>query len=400
VRVLLALTYYRPHLSGLTLYVERLATALAGRGHDVTVLASQHDPSLPRESVEGGVRVVRAPVAFWIGKGPVMAAHGRLSTRLLRTHEVVSIHLPQLEAASLALRARALRRPALLTYHCDLLLPPGLVNRAADRVVAGSNFAAAALATRIIAYTTDYAESVPLLRRFREKLEIVPPPVVMAQPDERTVENFRRRHSLVRPDGTLRPVIGMAARLATEKGVDVLVAALPALERRFPDIRVLFAGPYEGIAGEEAYRARLTPAIEALGDRWQFLGPLDPATEMPAFLAALDCLVVPSVNSTESFGLVQVEAMLCGTPVVASALPGVRQVVRTTGMGEIAAVGDAAGLAAGVERVLEAPERYRRPRSEIEQMYDLEATVERYEDLFARSLRTASRGSRTSSRRA
>ena len=398
-RILLALTYYRPHLSGLTLYVERLATALVARGHDVTVLASQHDPSLPPEAVEDGVRIVRVPVTFRVGKGPVMASHGRFATRLLRSHEVVSIHLPQLEAASLALQAWALRRPALLTYHCDLLLPPGLVNRAADRVVAGSNFAAAALATQIIAYTTDYAESVPLLRRFREKLEIVPPPVVMAQPDELGVEEFRRRHLLVRPDGTLRPVIGMAARLATEKGVDVLLSALPSLQRRFPDLHVLFAGPYVGIAGEEAYRARLAPAIEALGDSWSFLGPLDPAAEMPSFLAALDCLVVPSINSTESFGLVQVEAMLCGTPVVASALPGVREVVRTTAMGEIAAVGDAAALADGIRRVLEAPERYWRPRSEIETMFDLETTVERYEELFARSLRRAFRGGRTSPKR-
>ena len=90
-------------------------------------------------------------------------------------------------------------------------------------------------------------------------------------------------------------------------------------------------------------------------------------------------LVLPSTNSTESFGMVQVEAMLCGVPVVASDLPGVRQPVRMTGMGEIAPVKDAAGLAQRLLSVLESPERYRRPREEIDRTF-----VRRPDDLGVR----------------
>jgi glycosyltransferase involved in cell wall biosynthesis len=386
VRILIALTFYRPHVSGLTIYVERLATALAARGHQVTILTSQHDPELARDTVLDGVRVVRVPVSFWVGKGVMMPSHGRWAARLLSKHDVVSIHVPQLEAATLALRARLRRRPAFLTYHCDLLLPPGALNRVADRVVGASNRAAAALATRIIAYTADYADNTPLLRRFREKVDVVPPPVVMPAADRDDVEAFRARHGLLREDGSRTPTIGMAARLATEKGVDVLMRALPLLKETFPDLKVLFAGPHEGIVGEELYRAQLLPELDALGDAWQFLGTLDPVGEMPSFLSAIDCLVVPSVNSTESFGLVQVEAMLCGTPVVASALPGVREVIRTTGMGEIVPPGDSVALAGALERVLAGPERYYRRRDEIEAVYDLSATVGRYEELFTAAL--------------
>ena len=386
-RILLALTFYRPHLSGLTLYVERLARALAERGHEVTVLTSQHDAALPLESVEHGVSVVRVPVRFWIGKGPVMTSYGRTASRLLRSHDVLSLHLPQLEAASLALRAQRRRRPVFLTYHCDLLLPSGVLNRVADRVVAVSNRTAAKAAERIVAYTADYAESVALLRRHRSKLEVIPPPVVMPRPADGAVDAFRRAHGVSEDGAAKRPLIGMAARLATEKGVDVLLDAVATLECTLPDFRILFAGPYAGVAGEEEYRARVTPAIDALGDRWVFLGPLDPVAEMPAFLSSLDCLVVPSVNSTESFGLVQVEAMLSGTPVVASGLPGVRQVVRTTGMGEVVPPRDPAALADAIVRVVQSPDHYTRPRSEIEAIYDIDATVEHYERLFARHLR-------------
>ena len=388
-RILLALTFYRPHLSGLTLYVERLARALAERGHEVTVLTSQHDAALPLESVEHGVSVVRVPVRFWIGKGPVMTSYGRTASRLLRSHDVLSLHLPQLEAASLALRARRRRRPVFLTYHCDLLLPSGVLNRLANRVVAVSNRTAAQAAERIVAYTADYAESVALLRRHQSKLEVIPPPVVMPRPADGAVDSFRRTHGVSEDGAAKRPLIGMAARLATEKGVDVLLDAVTTLERTAPDFRILFAGPYEGVAGEEEYRARVTPAIDALGDRWVFLGPLDPVAEMPAFLTSIDCLVVPSVNSTESFGLVQVEAMLSGTPVVASGLPGVREVVRTTGMGEVVPPRDPAALADAIVRVVQCPDHYTRPRAEVAAIYDIDATVDQYERLFARHLRVA-----------
>src|SRR5262249_27368819 len=68
-RVLLSLTYYRPYVSGLTIYVERLGRALAERGHYVTVLTSQYEGSLPREELLDGVHVVRVPVAARISKG-------------------------------------------------------------------------------------------------------------------------------------------------------------------------------------------------------------------------------------------------------------------------------------------------------------------------------------------
>jgi glycosyltransferase involved in cell wall biosynthesis len=134
--------------------------------------------------------------------------------------------------------------------------------------------------------------------------------------------------------------------------------------------------------GEESYYQRLMPMIQELGaEHWEFLGVLS-QDEMPAFYAACDVLVVPSLNSTESFGLVQVEAMLCGTPSIASNLPGVRQPPRMTGMGEVTPIGDSDALAEAIIRIIRQPRDYARPRDAIADTFSLERTVSGYEALL------------------
>ena len=322
------------------------------------------------------MRVVRVPVAFHLSKGVIMPSFGFHATRLVKEHDVLSVHLPQFDAWGLALRGRLFKKPCVLTYHCDLELPPGAFNRVIDQGTFAANFVAAMLSDSIVAYTQDYADHSRILRRFPGKIRIILPPVVMPEPAPEAVEAFREGHGL---GG--RPVLGFAARFATEKGIEVLVDAVPKLRERFPDFKVLFAGPYKDIMGEEGYRAKLFPRIEAMGGQWEFLGILEPG-QMPAFYASLDVLLVPSLNMTESFGLVQVEAMLCGTPVVASSLPGVRQPVRMTGMGEVVPIGDFRALGDAVIRILEDKDKYFRPRQEIENLFGLEQTVQGYERLF------------------
>jgi glycosyltransferase involved in cell wall biosynthesis len=161
--------------------------------------------------------------------------------------------------------------------------------------------------------------------------------------------------------------------------------AFPRILEEYPDARILYAGQYRDVMGEQEYFEKLAPQIRRYRDmgKWTFLGVLTPL-QMAAFYPNLDVIVVPSLNSTESFGLVQVEAMLRGTPSVASDLPGVRQPVLQTGMGEIAPVGDAGGLAEAILKVLDDRASYVRPSEEIAAMFSTERTVHDYEALFGR----------------
>lgn len=378
-RILIILTYYRPHTSGLTIYAERLAQAFARRGHTVTVMTSQYDKSLPLEEMAGGVRIVRVPVLMRVSKGVIMPSFGITANRLVRQHDVIQLHLPQFDAAGIALRGRLLKKPTVITYHCDLRMPPGLLSWAANQAVLLMNELAARFTHRIVTYTQDYAENSPYLRRYLHKLKVIPPPVELPQVTPQAVQEFRQRTN----PNNRKPVIGMAARLATEKGVEVLVEALPKILDAYPQAQVQFAGTYQNIVGEEAYFAKIMPRIARFqqSGAWQFLGNLTPE-QMACFYPNLDVLVLPSLNSTEAFGLVQIEAMISGTPSIASNLPGVRQPVRIHEMGKVVKIGDPHSLAEALLEVLGNRPAYIRDAQPIRQRYLPDTIAEEYEKLF------------------
>lgn len=378
-KILIVLTYYRPHISGLTIYAERLARAFTQRGHKVTVLTSRFDRNLPLDEIVDGVRIVRAPVLFRLSKGVIMPTFGFLANRLVKENDVIQLHLPQFDAAGISLRGRLLKKPTVITYHCDLRLPPGLFNRLANFGVSVMNQLTALFTHRIVTYTQDYAENSPYLREYLKKLQVIPPPVVLPAVTSLEVQRFEKDHN---PQGR-RPLIGMAARFATEKGVEVLLKALPRVIETFPKATVQFVGTYQNVMGEETYFERLRPEIEKYqaSGNWQFLGELNPQ-QMAAYFPNLDVLTLPSLNSTEAFGLVQIEAMMNGVPCVASSLPGVRQPVAVHKMGAIFPIGDSEALADRLIEVLQKQPKGKKPEVNFEQ-YEPDRVAAAYESLFA-----------------
>jgi glycosyltransferase involved in cell wall biosynthesis len=384
-RILVVLTYYRPHTSGLTIYAERLAKALVKRGHDVTVLTSQYDKDLPLEEIVDGVKIIRVPVLFRISKGVIMPKFGRMASEMVKSHDVVQLHLPQFDAAGVALRGRLWKKPTVITYHCDVHMPAGLISWAANQAVRIMNNLAALFTHQIVTYTQDYADNSNYLRRYLDKLHVILPPVELPLISDEEIYQFEEKNN---PEKK-HPVIGMAARFATEKGVEILLDALPAILAEHPDAQVWFAGPYENIIGEEAYAARLMPRIEEYqkSRTWHFLGTLNPQ-KMAAYYPNLDVLVLPSLNATEAFGLVQIEAMMNGVPCVASNLPGVRRPVQMHGMGEVIPIGDSKALGEAVNRILANPTKYKKDPIEIASHYLPEQVAQEYEELFNNLLKT------------
>lgn len=374
-KILICLLYYVPHRTGLTIHVQRVAEELARRGHEVTVLTARYKLSLPRDDeMHNGVRVVRLwtpPIP--ISRGMVMPAYPWAALGLMLQHDIVWVNTPMLETGLVAALARLSRRNVIITHHGDLVLPDGRMNRFICKTMFLMYRVLANQAARLVAYSQDYADHSYYLQPYMAKVRPIYPPIHMPPPNPERVQVLRAQWS---KDGG--PVIGFSGRFVEEKRPDLLIRALEVVNQIYPNARVVFAGEYQ-IPYEKTWE-KYQALVQQYRDQLIFLGLIDDMQAMADFYAACDVLALTS--DTECFALVQVEAMLSGTPVVMTNTPGGRVPVQATGMGRLAHVGDWRSIGEALVEVIRNRDQYIRSRDEIEAVFSFEQTVDAYEALF------------------
>jgi glycosyltransferase involved in cell wall biosynthesis len=372
-RVLTILSYYHPHWTGLTAHAVRLAEGLAARGLIVTVLTSRHSRELARDEIVNGVRVVRLWPLMRFSRGMITPAFAGAAARLIAAHDVVQMHTPLPEALLVAVLCRLQGRPLLMTHHGDVVMPRGpfntLLQRAGHLVLLG----AGTMADAVTAYSRDYADHSSLLGHFRDKLHYVYPPVELPPPVARAVTAWRRHLRLQD-----KALFGFAGRWVEEKGFDLLLRAFPAIQSAIPAAHLVFAGEIQ--VAYEKFFERCRPLIDAQRAHLTLLGLIRDPRQMANFYAMCDLFVQPS--RSDMLGLAQIEAMLAGTPVVATDIPGARVAVRGTGFGRLAAPGDPQALAAAIIATYRERERYRPSPAAVRAHFDPAVTLAQYRDIL------------------
>jgi spore coat protein SA len=196
-------------------------------------------------------------------------------------------------------------------------------------------------------------------------------------------EGSARRSRLRLANGwTDRKVILYLGRLIPLKGVHHLIELMPRLLKRHPNaVLVIVGSPQYGSKRTSVYSRRLKRAAERLGGSVRFV-PYVPYNEVPDWLLGADVLAMPSVRR-EAFGLVNVEAMAAGIPVVASRIGGISEIVQDGVTGLLAEPSSLTSdmlekldhlLSSGQLRV----EMGRRGREKAETYFSWQAAAERY----------------------
>lgn len=282
--------FYPPHRGGMESHLQDLAVRLA-RSEEVQVLVSSSDHHSYTE-FRDNVLVARAMTACILSSAPIcptMPLH-----MLGKSWDVVHLHLPNPTACAAYLSAKPVGK-LVVTYHSDIVRQQGVLRRLADQV----QDSILRRADIIIVSSRNYINSSEPLALYRDKCRIVPLGI--------DIECFgcpsREEIGAIRQQFGSKVVLGVG-RLVYYKGFEYLIRAMSHI----PEATLL-------IAGTGPLDSQLRSLVEELSltNRVVFLGDVNP---LKAFYYAADVFVLAATERSEAYGIVQLEAMAAGTPVI------------------------------------------------------------------------------------
>lgn len=322
-RIVLVCPYAWTAPGGVAHHIENLAARLRTRGHEVRIIAPADGPVDPGVIAVGRSVPIRyngavARLAF----GPRVAARVRVALRRADP-DVIHVHEPFVPSVSM-IAASAAKRPLVLTYHA-----------AATDSKAAKTFRGV---LRIV--TRKAAVRIAVSEEARRTAAVADPNPMRIIPNGID----RDRFADIPPREPDSPVVLFFGRLDPRKGARVLCEAFPAIKHLAPQARLVVGG--DGPDRDACERS----IPEALRGDVEFLGRVG-AESVAAVLGSAGVVALPALGG-ESFGIVLLEAMAAGRPVVATSIPGYAAVARDGLEALLVPPGDPDRLAAAVATVL------------------------------------------------
>lgn len=303
------------YIGGVERHAHILAHELAKRGHDVTVLAAI-SPEYNRLSEVENITVIRTPKCLSIYNSylPISLLWHFDSSQ----YDIIHAHTPVPAIADIvALKNITTHTPFVLTYHNDITksgkfggIISSLYNMSFGKFLIQNS-------DRVIATTQSYADSSKLLKHSPSQVRVVPNGVDCNHFKPGLDSTLVKKKYGINPSDKLIVFVG---RLDRYKGCEYLVKALPSITRDIGRVHLLLVG-----SGPRSSSLKQIATMLHIDDKITLPGYVKDE-ELPYIYASADVFVLPSISSYEGFGIVQLEALSSGKPVVTTTLPGVRDV--------------------------------------------------------------------------
>lgn len=328
--------YYPPESGGIESVTQILARGHAAMGHEVDVVCFTR--AAARTEVLDGVRVHRLPIQFFFASQPLGWRYAVKALTLGRRSDVVHAHAPNLVAAFLTLIVG--RRPCVVVHwHSDVIKKGWL-----GRLVRPLERAFLRRADAVIATSAAYVAGSDRLISVQEKTHVIPIGIEAPATDDRAAA---LAPDLVEFLQGRRLVLGVG-RLVPYKGFQHLIEAAGSLSL---DAAIVIAGdgPMKSALAGEIDRRGLQRRVRLAGKVSE--------TDLHALFARASVFCLPSLERSEAFGVVLLEAMAWGVPIVATCIEGsgTSWVNAELVSGLNVAPADASALAQACNRILDEP---------------------------------------------
>ena len=321
--------YYPPHMGGIETHLQVLCGELR-KTLDARVIVASDDRTSTEEVIDG-VPVSRAATPFTLASAPLCP---RMVTAIRRSHaDIVHLHLPN-PSAILAYLASGHRGRLVVSYHSDTV----------RQRILGAAFepllhAALRRSSAIIASSPENQRTSNVLSRYQDRCHVIPYGIPIEQferPDAAAVDGIRKQFG--------ERLILAVGRLVYYKGFEHLIHAMTQVDGKLV------------IVGDGPLRAKLLALITSLGIENKVVLAGKIPDEIAPYYHAADVFVLPSIARSEAFGIVQVEAMASGLPVVNTSLEsGVPFVSLHEQTGLTVPPADSQALAQAINRLLADP---------------------------------------------
>jgi len=377
VKILFFSPYFYPYTSGVTTYPLKILSNLANK-NEVTVLTFLFDPLLSNQVTHNQLTIRRMPFLFKISKGFISPQSLIYFYKYAKNSDLIILNQPNFEGLFLSIIGKILNKKIISIFHCQVFLRGNILVKIINWFLNFSMKIQLNLSDIIVVYTKDYINSLSYFKKLINKTVDILPPI------EKSVIDKKYLNKLLKLKGN-KIWIGYAGRISSEKGLEYLIDAvrnivIPAKA----GIRIIFAGPYgKDVAGENSYYNKILLLLKEYEIDYLFLGNLT-AEQLSSFYKSINLLVLPSINQTEAFGMVQAEAMIAGTPVITSNLPGVRISIRLTKMGIIVETKNVEQISQAIEELINNKNKFSNGKliKNAKKIFDINKTYAFFDELL------------------
>jgi len=341
--------YFYPKIGGGENYAYNISKGLRKKYKwEIIVITSNHEKRERKEEIMDGIKIYRLPFWFKISNTPINPIWYFQIKYIIKKEkpDAIIAHTSVPFISDLAARV-CNNIPFILMHHNDLIKGNILLNLLCKLYYFAIGNDTLSISDKIIATSKYYAQNSTYLKKYFKELDIVPPGVDVLKFNLNVNKGYLKKkygnHHFVL-------FVGQLDKSHIHKGINYLLDAILLVKKDFKNIVLLIVGKGDNIKNYKNYAQKLSVEKNVIFTK---LVPID---KLPEYYAGSNVTILPSLNNSEGFGMVLIEAGACGKPVIGTNVGGIPFVISDQKTGLLVPPKDSEALAKAIIKILKDPE--------------------------------------------